>query len=126
MRLTSSVKALLSSVVITLSVSGCSPHPGAGDWQAEGDNAQGIKRLSVDYEGRAEFSITAPEEADLRCFWSATGEQLLAFQCTPSTDPETEQTYTFSVGLNGIGELSRDGDVIGRFNKKGGFIDYQR
>ena len=80
-------------------------------------NHIGVVKLAVHFDGKAEFSTAAPETADMHCFWGATARDTATLQCTPSTDPEREVFYQFTVGDDGFAELSHDGSVVARFRK---------
>ncbi len=110
-------KVFLPVTTITLLLAACAPHPGAGTWQAEGDNVYGIVRIAVLFDGKADFSTAKPQQADWHCFWGANGKNSSAFQCTSSINPEIEENYALVVGEDGIAEFSHNGKLLGRFNK---------
>ena len=96
-----------SALVIFLSLflSACSPHPATGVWKATGDNALGIDRLVVGFEGRAEFITTKINNALWHCFWAAPGKKRLSLSCTPSTNPDQKRVFVLSVNKQGLAEL---------------------
>ncbi len=102
--------AMISALLLTA----CSPHPGAGNWTAIGENAAGISGLTLSYEGRALFTTTKPK-ASWHCFWSAAGKREAILDCTPSSNPDQEVKYLFRVNRQGEGELLRQDRVLGRF-----------
>lgn len=95
----------------------CSPHPGAGKWQAIGDNSLAIKKLSVLYEGKSEFTSIENESILWHCFWGAETNTKMSMSCTPSTDTETHEPYEFNIIAKDTGQLSRNGKVIGDFSR---------
>ena len=88
---------ILFLLVLSLLLGACSPHPGTGIWSVEQDNEFGISRLTVNYDGKAEFNATKPENISWRCFWGAAAKQEISMTCTPSNDPEQEYNYALTV-----------------------------
>ncbi len=114
------MKNLLLACLCILFLGGCSPHPSSGIWKAEGDNKLGIKSLTVDFGGKAVFVSSKVKPATWHCFWSNAGEQTAEFDCTPSTDKETEENFVFTVMEGDVAELSQDGKPIGKFSRTEG------
>ncbi len=111
----------ISSVLIIfvlLVLSGCSPHPGAGKWQADGNNAENIAIINVLFEGTADFYKVGQDESIRRCFWSAVARQTMKMQCVYSDDTNKKVSYQFEVIDKGHAELSQNGQLIGRFTLK--------
>ena len=104
---------------IALLLSACSPHPGAGNWAAAEENDWGVSRLTLSYEGRAMFDSKTPP-ANWHCFWGGTDRQTARLDCTPSSNTDKETQFTFSVNQGGIGILSLEGDILGRFQRVDG------
>jgi hypothetical protein len=104
------------SLLSMLLLAACSPHPGAGVWKPVADNAVGIERLIIAYDGRGLFATTHPK-ASWHCFWSGENARTLLLDCTPSTNPEQEVRYRFRVTEAGQGELLRDDRLVARFRK---------
>jgi len=75
-------------IITTFLLSACSPHPGSGVWEAVADNEQGISKLTVGFEGKAEFTSSKLNNAVWHCFWSTADKKKLVLDCTPSTNPE--------------------------------------
>lgn len=86
-------------------LSGCGRHPAAGVWATDQDNAYGIKRLRVGFDGRAEFETTKPEPASWHCFWGATGKYSASLQCRSSAQPEVTRNFVLTVSEPGEGRL---------------------
>ncbi|HHH39844.1 MAG TPA: hypothetical protein ENK50_09750 [Sedimenticola sp.] len=106
----------LVTLVLSLVLSGCGPHPGAGDWIAEGEPVAGYQRLEVNFDGRAEFFAPGSEQAALRCFWAGDSASSIRLDCISAADDSTETRYGFRVlDKGGAGELLLDGKVLGRF-----------
>ncbi len=106
-------------LALTLLVSGCGRHPASGVWKATGDNAYGIEKLVVGFDGRAEFVTTKLDNASWHCFWGATASREAKLSCKPSDDPEKEEYFTLlaiEVG-NGplLAELRHNNSVVAEF-----------
>ena len=99
-------------------VTACSPHPGAGNWQADSDNALKISRINVVFEGTADFFTNGREDSIRRCFWAAIGKQSLQFQCVQSDNTDIKETYQFFVSPTGKAELKRNEQLIASFTKQ--------
>ncbi len=108
-------------VALVLTLTACSPHPGAGNWQADAENAMNISRINVVFEGTADFYTPGREDSIRRCFWAAIGERSLQFQCVQSDNTDIKETYQFFVSPTGKAELKQNEQLIGVFNK----IPYQ-
>ncbi len=101
---------------LTLLLAACSPHPGAGRWEALEENESGIHELVLAFDGRAQFA-TAHPKASWHCFWNARKARLAELSCTPSSHPDNKTSYHFRVEENDIGILGRDGKVMARFRR---------
>lgn len=108
-----SLTSVFLFVLITLS--GCSPHPGAGNWKADGSNSLNISRINVVYEGNADFYVDGKEKSIRRCFWSAVAENTMQMQCVHGDDFEKKANYQFIVSEKGHARLLLDGQLIGQF-----------
>lgn len=109
--------AAFAATAISFLLSACTPHPSAGNWQAVGDNANGIRQLTMNFDGKAEFATTRPENAEMHCFWGAVEKNIAALQCTASTNPDVELDYRLSISDNGVAELSHNGLLVASFNR---------
>ncbi|WP_456406570.1 hypothetical protein [Thiolapillus sp.] len=109
------MKNFLLPALFVILLGACSPHPGAGIWKAEGESTRGIKSITVAYEGKAIFSSSKPVAATWHCFWNGAGKQTANLDCTPSTNPDAEERFTFTVREDGTAELRQQDKVIGRF-----------
>ena len=99
-------------VAFSLLLTACSPHPGTGVWKALGDNEMGISKLTVGFEGRAEFVSGKKDENTIwHCFWATPEKKKLRLDCTPSTNPEQMTSFILSVNDQGQAEL-RDQSIL--------------
>ncbi len=124
-----SITFLLTGILL----SACSPHPGAGVWQANNDNVFNLGRLQIGYDGRAEFSSnnnllqadkTMPQhnhiiKAGIRwhCFWAAITSDKLRLDCTPSTDTEQERVFFLSISQRDHAELHDKTHLLSSFRR---------
>jgi len=100
---------LLTTILISLFLlSGCTPHPGAGVWEAKDDNEYGISKLIVNYEGQAEFTTAKPDNATWHCFWGGINKQEARLSCTSSLNTEQEEIFILNVSDKGMAELRHD------------------
>ncbi len=112
---------LIVPVALVLALTACAPHPGAGNWQADAENAMKISRINVVFEGTADFYTPGREDSIRRCFWAAIEERSLQFQCVHSDNTDIKETYQFFVSPTGKAKLKQNEQLIGVFNK----IPYQ-
>ena len=103
---------------ITLLLSACSPHPAAGVWQAGEDNAYGITKLVVSFEGRADFVTRKLDNATWHCFWAVTGQQEANLDCTSSLNPDQEESFLLSINDQGLAELRHKSLLVGTFTRQ--------
>lgn len=109
-----SIRLLIAGSALLLSA--CSPHPGTGVWQANGDNEAGIVRLVVSFNGRAEFSSRHPLAADWHCFWSGLDKHRIELDCTPSTQPDQKQVFILYATVKGQARLQQQTKTIAAFH----------
>ena len=103
---------LLSSLLVA-----CSPHPATGVWKATADNELGINRLVVSFEGRAEFKTSKLDNAVWHCFWAAPDKKKLELNCTPSTNPDQNRSFSLNVNDQGLAEFQEKGAVLATFTR---------
>ncbi|MCK5648179.1 MAG: hypothetical protein KAI22_04805 [Gammaproteobacteria bacterium] len=106
---------ILFFMTFLLTLSGCSPHPGAGKWQADGKNSHHIATINIIFQGTADFYTDGKEESIRRCFWSAAGEHTMQMQCVHSDNSDKKVTYEFMVTEKGHAKLSQNEQLIGQF-----------
>ena len=104
-------------VLSLLLLSACSPHLGAGVWRATADNNRGIAKLTVGFDGKAEFTTSKQESALWHCFWTTADEKKLALDCTPSTNPEKNSSFELSVNEKGEAELHEGSILLATFQR---------
>jgi len=103
---------------ITLLLSACSPHPAAGVWKASEDNAYGISKLVLSFEGRADFVTRKLDNATWHCFWAVTGKQEANIDCTSSLNPEQEEAFLLRINDQGLAELRHKAQLVGIFTRQ--------
>jgi len=109
-------RSLTALFIISLfMLSACSPHPGAGNWQAEAGNSLNISRINITFEGTADFYSDAEEDAVRRCFWAASAEQAMQLQCVYAEDSDKKVGYQFIVTDKDHAQLLHDDQIIARF-----------
>ncbi len=110
--------SILLIIAMSLMLSACSPHPGAGNWQADADNTLNVSSIKVIFEGTADFYSDDNEDSILRCFWSASDKNTLQMQCVHAEDTDKKETYEFTVTETGQGKLTQNEQLIGLFSKQ--------
>jgi len=109
---------LFTPLLITLfilHIAACSPHPGAGNWKAQGSNILNISRINISFEGTADFFSSKKEDSIRRCFWSASAEKTLQLQCVHSDNTENKENYQFIIINKEQANLLQDNKLIGKF-----------
>ena len=102
-------------VTVTLLISACSPHPVSGVWGTAQDNEYGISKLTMGFDGRAQFVTTKLNNAIWHCFWSATGKKQANLDCNPSTDKEQKDIFMLNINDQGDAELMHKSKLISTF-----------
>ncbi len=107
----------LAPLAIILLLSACSPHSGSGVWKAVTNNDQGIAKLTVGFDGRAEFIASQQNNTLWHCFWTAIDRTKLALDCTPSTNPKQEQSFVLNINEQGQAELRTGTTLLATFKR---------
>ena len=71
----------LAAAPALFALAGCSPHPGSGSWLSESGDGDGLARLVVQFDGKAELFRADREAAAYRCFWAGDGKRTLRMRC---------------------------------------------
>jgi len=108
---------ILPFTLVFISLTACSPHSGAGKWQAIDDNQYGIKDLSILFEGKAEFISTKQDIATWHCFWGAESQTVAVLNCVPSSDTERREKFEFVVQSTEQAQLHYKGEMIANFKR---------
>lgn len=98
---------MLSVILVTLGLQGCSPHPGAGHWQAVENSDSKFSKISVEFEGRAELLPADTTAETQRCFWAGKTADSIQLQCTQGDDTGVEFLYLFTVDSSDDEPLAR-------------------
>lgn len=111
----------LSAIPVILGLQACTPHPGAGHWQAIENSDSKFSKIMVEFEGRAElFSADAAVEAQ-RCFWAGNTSSSIKLQCTQGDDTGLEFIYVLKVDARGtepIASLTSGDQRIGSYRRQ--------
>lgn len=108
---------LFLTLLATLSLAACSPHPGSGIWvPAEGSDAAYAK-LEVLFEGQAELFVPGREEHLYRCFWGGAAKDAIRMECVSADNESDKPVFLFQVAPDGVGQLSMDGKPVGLFTR---------
>ncbi|MCG8426872.1 MAG: hypothetical protein MI754_05895 [Chromatiales bacterium] len=107
------VSVLLLSVLLT---AGCSSHPGAGTWTAEGQVE--INKVVVTFEGRAQLFSAGREEPLWRCFWSGQSRRNIAMECIYAVDNETEAMFSLETTAPGKANLHKGDKFLVELNRQ--------
>lgn len=99
-------------------LSGCSPHPGSGNWLARGNNNDGFSQLQVHFDGKAELHYADDMRGELHCFWQAMNKDTLDMICSLAGDEDTRLSFQLRAVDESRGELRRDGELVGRFDRQ--------
>jgi outer membrane biogenesis lipoprotein LolB len=111
------LRSALLFIITSFLLSACTPHPGAGVWKATADNEQGISKLTVGFEGKAEFTSSKQNNALWHCFWSTADKKKLALECTPSTNPEQKTSFELIINEQGLAELYSKTTLLATFKR---------
>jgi outer membrane biogenesis lipoprotein LolB len=109
------LRSALLFIITTFLLLACTPHPGAGVWKAITDNEQGISKLTVGFEGKAEFTSSKQNNTLWHCFWSATDKKKLTLECTPSTNPEQKTLFELIINEQGLAQLYNKTTLLATF-----------
>ncbi|PLY12215.1 MAG: hypothetical protein C0631_17705 [Sedimenticola sp.] len=113
------MKPLFLTVLPLLAIilSACSPHPASGTWTAPGASNDGINKVVVMYEGRAELFSPASEEALWRCFWGGKSKQNIAMECVFAANTDIESRFTLDTQGGDKATLRKAGEFVAEFSK---------
>lgn len=103
--------------LLAAGLTGCSPHPGAGNWEAVDPAATPFSRVQVHFEGRAELRDAASGADSHHCFWGAKDAHEIQLDCTTAEDTETRLRFRLRVEGDGTAQLLREEVPVGRFRR---------
>jgi hypothetical protein len=123
---------LLTLAALGYLLAGCSPHPGAGNWQSTAEQSPdfttGFVRLEVGFEGRTDIfeEVAANQQgaatstaATRRCFWRGKDAQTIMLTCVQAANTDIEESYQLHIGPdNQVAELLQGEKVVGRFMRE--------
>ncbi len=111
----------LLTLTLALVLQGCSPHPGSGKWQSVADTQSRFSKLDIQFEGRAELTLTDTAAEIQRCFWSGKTAETIRLQCTQGDDTGLEFNYELTIDANNgdpRATLSESDKQIGVYQKQ--------
>lgn len=108
--------ALLTLLVLLLSA--CSPHPAAHTWVSQDKNNLGISKITVVFEGTADFYSASDDQSIRRCFWGAKSRNSIELNCVDSNNTDIKETYEFEVIDDGTARLTRDKSLITQLTRQ--------
>ena len=109
------------TILCALSLQGCSPHPGAGHWQAVENTDSSFSKITVEFEGTAELLPTDRAAETQRCFWSGKTADAIQLQCTQGDDSGLEFLYLLTVDSNSnepVATLTQGSRQIGVYRRQ--------
>ncbi len=112
---------MLSVILFTLGLQGCSPHPGAGHWQPVENSDSKFSKISVEFEGRAELLPADKAAETQRCFWAGKTADVIRLQCTQGDDSGLEFLYLLTVDSSGdepVATLTQGDKQMGVYRRK--------
>ncbi|MCW9024556.1 MAG: hypothetical protein OQK73_07720 [Gammaproteobacteria bacterium] len=83
-------------ILMPLMLIACSPHPGTGTWLADSENKT-FSKIIVHYDGKAEIFEIKNGSAEWHCFWAGINKTDINLMCTPASNPDDEQSFSFSI-----------------------------
>lgn len=98
-------------------LTGCSGHPGAGNWTSDGTGSGPFSKLIVHYEGRAELFDAGSGAESHHCFWGAKSADEIQLDCTTPEDTETRIRFVLWVDEAGAAHLLKNDMEIARFSR---------
>ena len=104
-------------LIISLLLSGCSPHPGSGIWVPVDKDVSLYSKVVVLFDGRAELFIPGREEHMYRCFWGGVSSDSIRMECVSADDEAITPIFTLQVVIGGRGELLESGQIVGYFRR---------
>ncbi len=90
-------KLIFTPLLVVLILSACSPHPAAHTWVSNDENILGLNKISVVFEGTADFYSLAANKSIRRCFWGAKTRNTIELNCVHSDNTAIEETYELEV-----------------------------
>lgn len=124
---------LILSIIILLSISACSPHPGAGTWITDGNNTLKLSKIVIVFEGTADFfsATIKPEtsrnnqkskekmnDAIRRCFWGASSDNEIQMQCVHAENTDIKEAYQFTIIEKDQAQLTQNEQLIALFKRE--------
>ncbi|MCW8907949.1 MAG: hypothetical protein OQL28_11930 [Sedimenticola sp.] len=111
------IRSLAVAILVAALLTGCSAHPGAGNWQLKADSQSSVSRVTVHFEGRAElFDATSGAETH-HCFWGGVSNSEIQLDCTTPEDTETRVRFKLRVTGPDQAQLLKEGRLIGEYQR---------
>jgi hypothetical protein len=97
-----------------LLLTGCTPHPGIGEWVSPGANADDIYRLKVFINSHAETYNSTSQEPITQCDWKSVNEQSIEINCVYPASPKYTENYKLTVTAKDEAELYKADRLLTR------------
>lgn len=109
------IRIIAGGILAAALLTGCSAHPGAGNWQLEAGNQSPFSRVTVHFEGRAELFDAASGAESHHCFWGGISGSEIQLDCTTPEDTETRVRFNLRVNGAKNAQLLKDGQLLGNY-----------
>ncbi|MCW8848026.1 MAG: hypothetical protein OQK19_04690 [Sedimenticola sp.] len=113
----SRIKIFLLIGLVGFGLTGCSGHPGSGNWGLIEPANAAVAKVLVHFEGRAELIDAKSGEASHHCFWGGKSDTEMQLDCTTPQDTETRLHYTLTVEQQDQMTLTYNGQLVGRYKR---------
>ena len=99
--------AFLISGVIVLGITGCSGHPGAGNWDADSSSSNEYQRLEITFDGTGELVPKESQVSVLRCVWQASSAETIGIKCKSSDASVADVEFEMTIENSALGESNK-------------------
>ena len=106
------LKLKITGILALFLISGCTLHPGAGEWRSTTDNKLEITKVSVFFTPKVMFYAKEISEPVMQCGWWALDKKVIEMECVHLSNTEIKEKYQIKVIADGRAELIQEGVVI--------------
>ncbi|KAA3628214.1 MAG: hypothetical protein DWQ09_08750 [Proteobacteria bacterium] len=105
-------------LAITSLLTGCGPHPTAGEWVATTDTPAAYARIQIEFDGKAYLFVPEREDHQVRCFWSSFNRTTIDMDCIRNDPSERRLNYRLGLEDEATGTLTESGAHLGRYRRR--------